>query len=78
MGAPMEQFSSEQIGALLFFALFGSPGLLLLLFARHYRDWNVRELQRERAVVIFRLLGGFFFVLAAVLAGLAVMDRMPH
>lgn len=51
----------------------GTPGLLLALYAKHYRDWSVRQLQKRSTVIAYRVMGAFLFAVSVI--GGCVMIR---
>ncbi|MDE2182047.1 MAG: hypothetical protein KGJ78_03390 [Alphaproteobacteria bacterium] len=57
------------------FLLIGGFGGCLVFFARHYRDWQIRRLQRPKAIVIRRVFGALFFCVA-VAGGWAFHDHV--
>jgi len=58
--------SSDVILTLVWCLGLGVPGLLLVLYAKQYCNWGVRQLQKRSTVVAYRAIGAFFLIVSIV------------
>ena len=57
--------------------LFAGSGIFLLLFARSYVDWTIKQLQSPRQVPGQRIIGGLLLLISLALVWVLIRGDAP-